>query len=375
MNHTDTSYTPNFDRPVYMLLGLPIDCVNTNGALQNLEDSALNGKPCFLSTPNLNFLVASYQDPDFRMSVIDSDLVVADGMPLVWAAKLIGIPLPERVAGSTLVELLRNSHQHRRALKVFFFGGPEGIAANASNILANEASGLTGVGAYYPGFGTVDDMCRPEIVEKINATTPDVVIVSLGAKKGQQWIQRMRDKVNAPVISHLGAVVNFIAGTVARAPVWMQRTGLEWIWRMYEEPTLFKRYWTDGKSYLGLLWNNVLPLYRQARNNKELSASSATVRIEIAHNTDGSTRIGIIGPAVHANLTAIREAFKRTTAESMGTIQIDLSNSLHADSAFLGLLCLLLKHQRQMKQVLEIKGVQPSVEHQFKLHGANFLLS
>jgi N-acetylglucosaminyldiphosphoundecaprenol N-acetyl-beta-D-mannosaminyltransferase len=364
----------NFDRPVYMLLGLPVDCVNTPQAIAGLEQAALNRTPCFLSTPNLNFLVASHIDPAFRLSVIDSDLVVADGMPLVWAAKWMGIPLPERVAGSTLVELLRHSFGSRRALKVFFFGGPEGIAAKASQILAAEKSGLTGVGAYYPGFGTVDDMCQPEVVAQINAAQPDVVIVSLGAKKGQQWIQRMRGQLEAPVISHLGAVVNFIAGTVARAPVWMQRTGLEWVWRMYEEPSLFKRYWTDGKAYLTLLWNNVLPVRQQAQKNAAFAASLSPVTVRTQNHPDGSTQISLEGRATEPDLAVVRETFKSVCGQGAKSIEINLAQCQYADSAFMGLLCLLLKHQRQTGQTLRVTGASAFVKQQFALYGAGFLL-
>ncbi len=365
----------NFDRSVYMLLGLPVDCVTTEQAQRSLERAALEGEACFLSTPNLNFLIAARQDPAFRMSVIDSDLVVADGMPLVWAARWIGVPVPERVAGSTLVEQLRRHPGNRRALKVFFFGGPEGIADKASQILADETSGLTGVGAYYPGFGTVDDMCAPQIVRQINEAAPDVVIVSLGAKKGQLWIQRMRSQLNAPVISHLGAVVNFIAGTVARAPVWMQKTGLEWVWRMYEEHSLFKRYWSDGKAFLGLLWCNVRPLRRAVKEQAEApNHQHAPFAFDTLTEADGSHVIVIQGRATEADLHPLRQKLTQLCSTSTVDIRFDLSACEHVDPAFLGLLCLVLKHQRQVERKLVVSQLSAKLLQQFKLHGADFLL-
>lgn len=365
----------NFERPVYLLLGLPVDSVTTEQALSSLERSALEGQACFLSTPNLNFLIAARQDPAFRMSVIDSDLVVADGMPLVWAARWIGIPLPERVAGSTLVERLRQDANGRRALRVFFFGGPEGIAEKASQILAQERGGLTGVGAYYPGFGTVDDMCAPEIVQQINETQPDVVVVSLGAKKGQLWIQRMRRQLHAPVISHLGAVVNFIAGTVARAPVWMQKTGLEWVWRMYEEPSLFKRYWSDGKAFLNLLWCHVRPLRRAAQQQAERTHNGVPFSFQVRAAGEGSDQvISIQGRSSGADLSPLRQALKQLSLQSPSDIRLDLSACTDVDPAFLGLLCLLLKHQRQVESRLVVEHLSATVLEQFRLHGAEFLL-
>jgi N-acetylglucosaminyldiphosphoundecaprenol N-acetyl-beta-D-mannosaminyltransferase len=364
----------NFDRPVYFLLGLPIDCLTTQQALQVLEQSALQSKPCFLSTPNLNFLISARQDPDFRMSVIDSDLVVADGMPLVWAARWMDIPLPERVAGSTLVERLRRDPNGRRRLKVFFFGGPEGVAEKANQILTDETSGLTGAGAHYPGFGTVDAMCAPEVVAQINDAQPDVVIVSLGAKKGQLWIQRMRRQLNAPVISHLGAVVNFIAGTVARAPMWMQKTGLEWVWRMYEEPSLFKRYWSDGKAFLSLLWFNVRPLSHHAKQLKSRLGHLPPLEFEVQSSTPSEHLILIRGRALVTDLAPLRQALAHLCMQDTRDIRIDLSGCQCVDPGFLGLLCLVLKHQRSIGKKLELTGLSPNLKEHFELHGAGFML-
>lgn len=364
----------NFDRPVYMLLGLPVDCVNTSQAQERLESAALQNHPCFLSTPNLNFLIAARQDPAFRMSVIDSDLVVADGMPLVWVARWIGIPLPERVAGSTLVERLRVTQNGRRPLKVFFFGGLEGIAKKAHLILEKESRGLTSVGAYYPGFGTVEEMCAPEVVREINAADPDVVIVSLGAKKGQLWIQRMRQQLNAPVISHLGAVVNFIAGTVSRAPIWMQKIGLEWLWRIYEEPALFKRYWSDGQVFLSLLWKNVRPLKKMAQQTTEMAKSLPSCVFEIQLSNDAIHIVSLKGRAIADDLHELRRALSELCRKTPSDIQIDMTDCQYVDAAFLGLLCLLLKQQRQTSYRLRITGLSLYVRQQFGFHGADFLL-
>jgi len=100
---------------------------------------------------------------------------------------------------------------------------------------------LIGVGSMDPGFGTVESMSTDETLAEINRHNIDVIIVSLGAGKGQAWIEANRHKLNAPIISHLGAVINFFAGTVHRAPQWVQKQGLEWCWRILQEPSLWKR--------------------------------------------------------------------------------------------------------------------------------------
>lgn len=240
--------------------GLPFDVIDTAGAAERLSGAMRDGRRLFLSTPNLNFLVAAQRDEAFRASVLASDLSVADGMPVVWLARLQGTPLPERVAGSSLFDLLRHGAGQAvlgRPIKVYFFGGPPGVAERACAVLnAEHAAGrghMLGVGAQCPGFGPVEAMSPPEAIAAINASGADFLVVALGAQKGQAWIMHNLDSLTVPVVSHLGAVVNFVAGTVQRAPLAWQRLGLEWLWRIRQEPQLFRRYWSDGWALLGLV--------------------------------------------------------------------------------------------------------------------------
>jgi N-acetylglucosaminyldiphosphoundecaprenol N-acetyl-beta-D-mannosaminyltransferase len=244
------------------IAGLPFHCVTTTAAVQRLCVALHDRQRLFLSTPNLNFLVASQADEAFRLSVLQSDLSVADGMPILWLSRLQGTPLPERVAGSTVFEQLRAGAGQSiigRPIKVYFFGGPPGVAEKACAVLnaehARAGGHMVGVGALCPGFGSVADMSTPDVIAAINASAADFLVVSLGAKKGQAWIIHNLSQLTVPVVSHLGAVVNFVAGTVERAPVSWQRWGLEWLWRIRQEPALFKRYWADGWALFGLvLW-------------------------------------------------------------------------------------------------------------------------
>jgi len=121
--------SPDFSRDVYCLLGVPLDSVDLAGAERRIRAAAAERSPCFLSTPNVNWLVASRSDPALRDSVIQSDLSVADGMPLVWLAGLAGIPIRERVAGAALFDTLRRASG--QTLSVYFFGGPDGVADHA----------------------------------------------------------------------------------------------------------------------------------------------------------------------------------------------------------------------------------------------------
>jgi N-acetylglucosaminyldiphosphoundecaprenol N-acetyl-beta-D-mannosaminyltransferase len=257
---------PDYTRPVFDILGLPFDAVDLRAAVRLVVEAVEHRTPLFVSTPNLNFLIACQKDAAFRRSVFESDLSLADGMPVIWLARLLGIPIHQRVAGSDLFEALCG--QTERTVKVFFFGGPEGAAQQARdrvNAMADDRArqgllpGVVCVGFDSPGFGSLEDMSQPDVIQRINATGADFVVVALGARKGQAWIQRNRAQLDAPVISHLGAVVNMAAGTIARAPLWMRRVGLEWVWRIKEEPMLWKRYASDGLMLLRLLVTKIVP--------------------------------------------------------------------------------------------------------------------
>ena len=139
-------------------------------------------------------------------------------MPIVWIARLIGVPVTQRVSGSDIFDALKSEERLARQLKVFLFGGPKGVAAAAARTLNSGPSGLRCVGAMEPGFGTVEQMSQDHIIEEVNASEADFLAVSLGAKKGQLWLHRNHHRLTIPVRSHLGAVINFQAGTVKRAP-------------------------------------------------------------------------------------------------------------------------------------------------------------
>lgn len=259
MKHTAPVSHLNKTRHSYSLLGLPFDAVSIEDAAEIVCDAIDQQARCFLSTPNLNFTVMAQQDEAFYHSVINSDLVVADGMPLIWVAKLLKLPVYQRVAGSDLFAWLSNQPRERK-IRVFFFGGETGIAKKAHAELNRLSPGMESCGFYDPGFVSIDEMSSPNVIDHINACQPDFIVVALGAKKGQQWIMHNWQELNAPVISHLGAVINFVAGSVQRAPEKWQRFGLEWLWRIKQEPKLYKRYLGDGFRFLQMLLTQTLPL-------------------------------------------------------------------------------------------------------------------
>ena len=359
--------TPDFGRDVHCLLGVPVDAVDRRGALHRIRGAARRRSRCFLSTPNVNFVVAARTDDAFRRSIVHSDLSVADGMPLVWLAKLLHVPVPERVAGATLFEALRDGAE---PLSVFFFGGQEGAAARAMTRLNQAGRDVTCVGSEFPGFGSVEDMSRPDIIERINAAQPDMLVVSLGARKGQAWIERNLERLDVPVISHLGAVVDFASGTQQRAPPWMQKAGLEWLWRIRERPGLWRRYFRDGVALCALVMTRVLPLVLHGARRAGVSIPA---QAEVAEGPRTFT-VRLRGAWARANLAPLRECLAQASRAGKN-VRLDMAGVTHLDSAALGLLMLLEGHQRSRGRGFAITSLPAGLRRVFDYHGADYLCS
>lgn len=361
---------PDFGRDVHCLLGLPIDAVGMAQTLEIVRQAIRLKKPCFLSTPNLNFLIASQSDADFRRSVIDSDLSIADGMPLVWMARLLGIPLSERVPGSGLVERLRNA-AGADPVKIYFFGGEDGVAENACRNLGKENSGLDCAGFAAPGFGSVKDMSSPALIDRINRSGADFLVVALGARKGQAWIQHNRTRLTVPVVSHLGAVVNFVAGTVSRAPRWMQAAGLEWLWRIREEPALWRRYSRDGWALMRLFLTRVLPyawfLWRRRPTSRELAAAVVNIKSD-----EERLLLRLHGAWARGNLPLFRSCLTPDFLAGKD-LHLDMADVTYVDSAFVGLLMLLHGYLLRQRRQLRIEPVSEPVRRILKYGCAEFL--
>ncbi len=324
-------------RDVVCVLGLPFDVVNLAEASAVVLSSIENKQPCFLTTPNLNFLITAQSDEAFFQSVIESDLIVADGMPIIWIAKLLGLPLTERVAGSDLFNALSIQERSSKT-SVFFFGGLEGIAEQASKKLNEASQGMSSCGFYDPGFVSVDKMGTPTIIDYINEATPDFLLVALGASKGQKWIQRNRKKLNSPLISHLGAVVNFVAGHVVRAPTFWQKTGLEWLWRIKQEPGLWKRYFFDGLAFVKLFIFKVFPLAvydRWLRKSNDFKAP-----VNISYESTSCYLINLKGSIHRKALKSVKQHFVEILQAENLDVKLNCSGLVYIDSAFIASLML-----------------------------------
>ena len=218
--------------------GTGIDRITEAEVVAVVRDALTHGRGGRIITPNIDILRRAQTDPEAREHLDDADLIVADGMPLVWASRLGGTPLPERVAGSSLIwSLSAGLALDKRS--IFVIGGaPENDgAARAADRLERENSGLRVAGTLCPDFGFDDDPTTyRQFCAKVIDAEPDLVFVGLGYPKQERMIAKLRPALPAAWFIGCGAAVNFVAGDVARAPRWMQRTGLEWAHRLGNEP-------------------------------------------------------------------------------------------------------------------------------------------
>jgi N-acetylglucosaminyldiphosphoundecaprenol N-acetyl-beta-D-mannosaminyltransferase len=369
-----TRASSNLARRVYCVLGIPVDAITLANAIQRIEAATVSREVFLMSTPNLNFVVNSLADPGFRESLLDSDLCPPDGAPIIWVARLLGLPIRERVAGADLLDRLQIRGPHARPIQIFIFGGAKGVADAAAEKLNRQPCGLTCVGTMNPGFGGVDEMSQDHMIDAINASGADLLIVSLGAKKGQLWLRRNHDRLKIPIRSHLGAAINFQAGTVKRAPPLVGAWGFEWLWRIKEERHLWRRYREDGLVFLRLLLTRVLPLVIitgwQQLMMKNLSQE---LLIETRHY-DHFVMISLLGSATKNHVNKAASCFMEALTDKKDII-IHLSDTFLIDARFLGLFLMLRKELTSRGSRLEFTGVPRAIERIFRLNELAFLLS
>jgi N-acetylglucosaminyldiphosphoundecaprenol N-acetyl-beta-D-mannosaminyltransferase len=187
--------------------------------------------------------MACQEDPELRDAVLGSSLTVPDGQPLVWAMNALGHELPHRVYGPDLMARYCE-HAATTGARMFLYGGRDQDALVQLGLkLRTRFRGVHIVGGYVPPFRPLTAEEEDAVVDEINASGADVVWVGIGVPKQEKWMARMRDRLDAPVLVGVGAAFDFHAGLVPQAPGWMQRTGLEWAYRLSREPRrLWKRY-------------------------------------------------------------------------------------------------------------------------------------
>lgn len=230
---------PTASRRRVRVLDIEVDRVTTKDVVRQVRAFTESGVTHQIITANVDFVMLARDDREFRDIINGASLCVADGMPLVWAARLLGYPLPERVNGTNLMYALCREGQ-ARYYRFFLLGAESDVCARAADILAQDYPGISIAGYYSPPFGPFSDEENQRITQKIRESRSDILLVAMGPPKAQKWIAAHQNACCVPVAMGIGGALDFVAGKYKRAPVWMQDHGFEWLFRLCVD---FRRLW------------------------------------------------------------------------------------------------------------------------------------
>lgn len=323
------------------ILGVSFDPMTLASAIDRIETMVETRRAHYVVTPNVDFLVQAQHDEQLHQILLNADLVLCDGKPLVWASQWLGNALPGRVAGSDLVPMLLQ-RATERGWKIFLLGGAEGVAAEAAQRIAAAYPTLRAVGHYSPPHRPLAAMNHAEIVARVQAANPDIVLVCFGCPKQEKWIFQNYRAAGVPVMIGAGGTVDFLAGRLRRAPQWMRRTGTESVFRLLQEPRrLFKRYAGDLVKFvpalLAQLW------HQPGRPGRNAPPPTAPSSVAMAYGL----KVQAAGP-LHREALQSAPRFWDRAVEQQGHCVIDLAGVESIDSTGLAF---LVHWQRRLAQV------------------------
>ncbi|MCG0275299.1 MAG: WecB/TagA/CpsF family glycosyltransferase [Thermosediminibacteraceae bacterium] len=219
------------------ILGVPLDKVTLKQAVTKVEKMLESGKTRIIVTPNAEIIMAAQKNPKLLQAISQADLSLPDGIGVVIASRILGNPLPERIAGFDLmVEMLKIAERYQ--LSVYLLGGKPGVAEKAAAAIKSKFPGVKIVGTHH---GYFDEKEQEKIADKINDVRPHFVFVGMGAPRQELFMTENKDKIHGSIMMGVGGSLDVLAGRVKRAPEWMQKTGFEWLYRLLQEPSRIKR--------------------------------------------------------------------------------------------------------------------------------------
>lgn len=234
------------------ILGIPIHCVTVVETLGLIERFVGERTPRQICTANPEFLMCAQRDAEFREVLLHSDLNIPDGVGLLFAARWLGGRLPERVPGSSIVGWIAE-RAARLGWRVFLLGAAPGVAEKTASVLEARYPGLTVAGTF---SGSPHPRDEAEILARVQAARPDVLLVAFGAPAQDKWIYLNKTRLGVPVSIGVGGSFDFIAGAAQRAPEWIQRLGLEWLHRLWHQPWRLRRIWTAVVEFSWAVWRS-----------------------------------------------------------------------------------------------------------------------
>lgn len=330
----DSPTSPPLVPKTVVLLGVPFHDVTMTETLAHIDQLIAEGRSRYLATANLDFAAQASEDVELQRILLEAHLVLCDGTPLIWASRWLKAPIRERVAGSDLMPELA-AHCAEKGHRMFLLGATDKTLEMASTRMMEQHPNLQIAGTFAPPIAKLLDFDNAAILERIHAAKPDVLIVCFGCPKQEKWIYMNLARLNVPVSIGLGATLDFVAGNFSRAPVWMRKSGLEWVFRLSQEPRrLFNRYLIDLIFFATSLRRQKSSL-AQGRTRPQVSAPQ-TAAASSPNNTPALV-LKWSGRCDAARVSAKELDVLPATSEAT-LVLLDLSEVEYMDSTALGLM-------------------------------------
>ncbi len=325
------------------VLGVPFHNVTMDETIALIEEQIREGGFHQVATANVDFLRNAMRNRELRNILCSCDMVVPDGMPVVWMSRLIGTPLKERVSGIDLVERLADVSA-RRGYGIFLLGASETHSQRAARVLTQRYPELRIVGRYSPEPQPLEEMDHEEILRRIEEARPEILLVAFGNPKQERWLAMHRDRLKVPVCIGVGGSLDMLSGSMRRAPEWMQRYGFEWFHRMIQEPRrLVARYLADATCLL-----RHLPGYLAAIAAQPKIKAAPSIVVQQVGNTKLISMIGnMTGSALEEFNNYSRDAYR----EGMNIV-LDMSQTGYIGPDSLGSLIHLESLMRRRREQL-----------------------
>lgn len=342
-------------RKPLIILGVPIDNLDMNETLDCIDSfvakGRANGTSHQIATINADFVVNALHDTELRRILQEVNLATPDGTPLVWGARMLGMPLGGRVTGADMVPALAE-RAAQRGYSLYLLGAQPGVAAHAADILQQWHPGLRIAGVASPTLSPDLDIDQATL-DDIRAAKPDVLLVAFGNPKQEKWISKYAHELSVPVCIGIGGTLDLIAGKTRRAPEWMQHAGLEWSFRLLQEPCrLWRRYVADlfffGFFFLQQWW---------AMRNTQLSAVTTPIDLHIG---DQTAIMSIHGRVDVQNRGEFAQRAEQALAVKR-SIVIDMSDAAFLDSAAIGSLVAIANQAHELGGDLALAAVPPAI--------------
>ncbi len=351
------------------ILGVPIDNLSMDETIEAMDRLIETDGFHQVATANVDFLMKAIGDDELMDILHRCDLVLPDGMPLVWASRFMGTPLKERVTGADLLPRLAELSQ-RKNRRLFLLGATEERSKAAAAWIMKNYPGAQIAGRYSPPFGPLDEMDHGHILSLIEEANVDVLLVAFGNPKQEKWLAMHRSRLHVPLCIGVGASLDFLSGTHARAPEWMQRSGMEWLHRFYKEPRrLGSRYTRNALGILRHLSLQMLAVSTQPR-------SAALSRISLFQE-DRALVVTLVGQFTGSVVEEFEDAMAQSSMDDCDLVlDLHLTTSIGADA--MGFLVDLSSKMRDQRNEIWLVGMRPSLRRLFRsafLHKRLFRLA